>query len=153
MAKFIYKMQSVLNIKEKMEEQAKMEFALATAKLNEELEKLQRLKDKRRYYEEEGVKLREAILDPLRMKENEAAIEYVKGEIEQQKLAIKIAEDAVEKARITLQEYMMERKTHEKLKENAFEVFKQEINKEESKEVDELTSYVYGKRIIDGEGT
>ena len=94
-----------------------------------------------------------AVLDTLKMKENEAAIEYVKEEIVRQKRAVKKAEEELEKAREKLQEYMMERKTHEKLKENAFEVFKQEINREESKEVDELTSYVYGKRIIEGEGT
>ena len=70
-----------------------------------------------------------------------------------QKAEAKRKQEELEKAREKLQEYMMERKTHEKLKENAFEVFKQEINREESKEVDELTSYVYGKRIIDGEGT
>ena len=153
MAKFIYKMQNVLNVKEKMEEQAKMEFAQATIRLNEELTKLERLKEKRTFYEREGVRLRESILDPLLLKENEAAIEYVKEEIKEQHRNIKKAEEALEKARLKLQEYMMERKTHEKLKENAFEIFKQDINKEESKEVDELTSYVYGKRIIDGKGT
>lgn len=153
MAKFIYKMQSVLNVKEKMEEQAEMEFAFAMAKLDEEQERLLQLQEKRKYYEEEGARLRMAVLDTLKMKENEAAIEYVKEEIVRQKRAVKKAEEELEKAREKLQEYMMERKTHEKLKENAFEVFKQEINREESKEVDELTSYVYGKRIIDGEGT
>lgn len=153
MAKFIYKMQSVLNVKEKMEEQAKMEFAFAMAKLDEEQERLLQLQEKRKYYEEEGARLRMAVLDTLKMKENEAAIEYVKEEIVRQKRAVKKAEEELEKAREKLQEYMMERKTHEILKENAFEVFKQEINREESKEVDELTSYVYGKRIIDGEGT
>jgi len=153
MAKFIYKMQNVLNVKEKMEEQAKMEFAQATIRLNEELTKLERLKEKRTFYEREGVRLRESILEPLLLKENEAAIEYVKEEIKEQHRNIKRAEEALEKARLKLQEYMMERKTHEKLKENAFEIFKQDINKEESKEVDELTSYVYGKRIIDGKGT
>mgnify|MGYP002519875865 CR=1 FL=1 len=36
MAKFQYRMQSILNIKLKMEEQAKMQFAQAQARLNEE---------------------------------------------------------------------------------------------------------------------
>ena len=36
MAKFQYRMQSILNIKLKMEEQAKMQFAQAQAKVNEE---------------------------------------------------------------------------------------------------------------------
>ena len=36
MARFIYRMQSILNIKEKMEEQARMEFAAARMRLDEE---------------------------------------------------------------------------------------------------------------------
>ena len=46
-----------------------------------------------------------------------------------------------------LTELMQERKMHEKLKENAFEEFKEEVKKQEGKEVDELTSYTYGQRI------
>ena len=41
MARFIYRMQSILDIKEKLEEQARMEFATAKVRLNEEEEKLQ----------------------------------------------------------------------------------------------------------------
>ena len=40
----------------------------------------------------------------------------------------------------------IERKTHEQLREAAFEEFKKELAKEESKEVDELVSYTYGQR-------
>ena len=45
MKKFVYKMQSVLNIKEKLEEQEKARYAAALAKLNEEEEKLSQLYD------------------------------------------------------------------------------------------------------------
>ena len=40
MAKFIYRMQSILNIKEKLEEQARMDFAQANMRLAAEEEKL-----------------------------------------------------------------------------------------------------------------
>jgi len=46
-------------------------------------------------------------------------------------------------ARIELNRVMVERKTHEKLRERAFEEFKQEIAQAESKEIDELVSYNY----------
>ena len=39
---------------------------------------------------------------------------------------------------------MKERKTYEKLKEKAFEAFKQEVNAAEQKEVDELVSFRFG---------
>ena len=48
---------------------------------------------------------------------------------------------------------MQERKTHEKLSEEAFEDFKKEIGAQESKEVDELTSYTYGMRREAGSGS
>ena len=41
---------------------------------------------------------------------------------------------------------MQERKTQEKLKENAFEDFKKELNAAESKEIDELVSYRFGRK-------
>jgi len=44
---------------------------------------------------------------------------------------------------LKLNEVMMERKTHERLKEQAFEVFKQEMQYAENKEIDELVSYTY----------
>ena len=47
MAKFIYRMQSILNIKEKLEEQARMDFAQANMRLAAEEEKLQQLKDRK----------------------------------------------------------------------------------------------------------
>ncbi len=42
----------------------------------------------------------------------------------------------------------MERKTHEKLKEKAFEEFLMEEKRQESKEIDQLTSYTYGQRLV-----
>ena len=40
---------------------------------------------------------------------------------------------------------MVERKTQEKLREKAFEEFKQELAYAEGKEIDELVSYTYHK--------
>lgn len=146
MAKFVYRMQSILNIKEKMEEQAKVAFAAANAALRTEEERLQRLQQRRIQYLAEGALLRQTKLDPLKLEENESALRYIVQEIKEQKIRVKRAEEAVERARLILQEYMIERKTHEQLKEAAFEEFKEELAKEESKEVDELVSYTYGQR-------
>lgn len=146
MAKFVYKMQSVLNIKEKMEEQAKAAFGAANAALRTEEERLQRLYQRRIQYLAEGALLRQTVLDTLKLQENEASLRYIAEEIKDQKIRVRRAEEAVERARLVLQEYRIERKTHEQLKEAAFEEFKEELAKEEGKEVDELVSYVYGRR-------
>lgn len=146
MAKFVYRMQSILNIKEKMEEQAKQAFAAANHQLMVEEERLERLRKRRIQYLEEGAALRQQVLDPLKLQENVSALDYIKEAIIEQKIRVRKAEEAVERARQVLQEYMIERKTHEQLKEAAFEEFKEELAKEESKEVDELVSYVYGQK-------
>lgn len=58
MAKFVYRMQSILNIKEKIQEQARMEFASARIRLDEEEEKLRLLLERKEGYQEQGRILR-----------------------------------------------------------------------------------------------
>ncbi len=53
MARFRYRMQNILDVKEKMESQARNEFAIANAKLAEEEEKLARLEARKLSYEDE----------------------------------------------------------------------------------------------------
>lgn len=146
MAKFVYRMQSILNIKEKMEEQAKLAFAAARQQLTTEEERLQRLAQRRIQYLAEGAVMRQQVLDPLKLQENEAALTYIREAIIDQRIRVRKAEEALERARIILQEYMIERKTHEQLREAAFEAFQEELIREESKEVDELVSYTYGQK-------
>lgn len=152
MAKFIYKMQSVLNIKLKMEEQARMDFAAARMHLDEEEEKLNGLIQRKEEYEEEGRELRTDALKVLDILANRQAIERMDTLILLQRDAVEKARHMLEEAREKLQTAMQESKTHEKLKEHAFEEFMKELNAQEAKEVDELTSYTYGKRTSEVHG-
>ena len=63
MAKFVYKMQSLLNIKLKLEDQAKTAYGLARAALNEEEEKLIRRKMKESGVLQIGAYLRKMAID------------------------------------------------------------------------------------------
>lgn len=146
MAKFIYRMQSVLDIKEKMEEQAKNEFARARLRLNEEEEKLEGLKDRKRAYVQRGRKLQEDSLNVRDILENHNAIERIKEFIRLQQKAVATAQAQLEEARQRLTEAMQESKTHARLREKAFEDFMKEENARESKEIDELVSYTYGQK-------
>lgn len=146
MSKFIYRMQSILNLKYKMEEQAKMEFAAARMRLDEEEEKLSRLFGRKASYEEEGRRLREHNLNVQDIMDNKNAILQMNDYIENQKIEVHRAEDELERKRRKLQVVIQERKVQEKLREKAFEEFIKEENSAESKEVDELTSYTYGQR-------
>lgn len=146
MAKFVYRMQSILNIKNQMETQAKMELGQAQRRLMEEEERLGALYDRRRGYLEEGRKLRKEALKVQSLRDNEYALARMEEFIEDQKLNVRKAEEKVEAARAKLEEIMKERKAQEKLRERAFEQFVHELNAQESKEVDELTSYTYGQK-------
>ena len=146
MAKFIYRMQSILDLREKLEESARNAFAEARLRLDNEEEKLEALKARKAGYEEEGRRLREDVIDVLKIKENSDAIERMKERIALQKIEVNKAAAFLEEARLNLQEAMKETKIQNKLKENAFEDFKRELIAEEMKEVDELTSYTYGQK-------
>ncbi len=143
MAKFVYRMQNILDVKYKLETQAKTSFSIAAANLNKEEEKLMGLNLRKLDYEEEARKLVKDKLDFQAIKVNRAAIENMKGAIRSQTLAVHVAQRNLESARKHLQEVMIERKTHEKLKEKAFDEFKKEVEKEESKAVDELVSFTH----------
>lgn len=146
MAKFRYRMQSILEIKKKLEEQAKNEFAAARAALNEEEDKLEQLKKRKEAYEDEGCALRENTLNIMDIIENKEALLRMDEFIADQQLNVKRAQDRMEEARLALQTAMQESKTQEKLREKAFGQFVKEENKRESKEIDELVSYTYGRK-------
>lgn len=146
MAKFAYRMQSILNIQYQLENQAKMELGRAQMRLMEEEEKLQELIRRKEAYLEEGRRMRSAALSVNDLRDNRNAMLIMDGMIEEQRNQVALAERVVETARRKLQEIMQERKMHEKLKEKAFEQFMREENAAEGKAVDELTSYTYGQR-------
>lgn len=146
MAKFIYRMQSILDIKEKMEEQAKMEFAAARIRLDEEEEKLRMLNDRKAVYEEKGRALRKDALKVREILENREAITRMEEFIAFQERQVKRAGDLLEEARYKLRIARQESKTQERLREKAFDQFMREENAKEAKEIDELTSYTHGRK-------
>lgn len=146
MAKFVYRMQNILNIKYKLEDQAKTEFMMANRTLQEEENKLEILEKRKAFYEEEGRTLLSKNLQMDKIRENRQAILRMKEFIEKQIKRVEEAKRQVEIKAAKLSELMQERKAQEKLKEKAFQVFLQEENSKESKEIDELISFTYGKR-------
>ncbi len=146
MAKFLYRMQSILNIKLKMESQAKNEFAIANGKLREEEEKLKALEARQRGYESELKRLYSDNLQIQKITETQQAVEIMKYKVKLQILEVKHAQKNVETARIKLQTAMQERKTHDKLKEKEFEQFLLDEASKESKAIDELVSYRHGQK-------
>ncbi len=148
MARFIFSMQNLLTMKEKLEEQAKNEFSQANMRLLEAEEELERLKDRQQKAEFELREEVAGLTDVRKIRQKEDAIEILKMYVRQQQMVVRQREIEVENARLKLQDAMKERKTFEKLREKAFEEFVAEENKKEQKEVDELVSYRYGSGLI-----
>lgn len=146
MARFRYSLQSILDIKMKLETQAKQIFATATGALSEEEARLFALQERKAEYEERGRTLREGSLLVKEIEANQNAIKIMDGYIVEQRKKVEQAKLQVERAREAMAEAMMERKTYETLREQALEDFLQEEGKAENKAVDELVSYTYGQK-------
>lgn len=149
MAKFVFSLQNLLDIKEKLEEQEKNNFSRANLRLREAEDKLEALKGRQREAEKRLREVVTSVLDVGEIRRREDAVEIIKMYVGQQKLVVLQCEKEVEVARQRLNEAMKERKTFERLREKAFETFVEEENRKEQKEVDELVSYRYGSGVID----
>ena len=147
MARFVYKMQSVLNIKQQTENQTKMEFAMAQAELNKQLDILEEYVTRKENYLREAEELRND--DSLKLQEildNQYATAQMDVMIKQQTSVIKQYEDRVEQVRIKLTRNIQERKMQETLRDRAFSEYLEEQKQEEAKENDQRTSFTYGQR-------
>lgn len=146
MAKFVYKMQNILELKVRLESQAKTEYAQKAAELNAEEEKMQRLILKGREYENRIREYSEFKIDIVNVRKYSEYFEIIKENIKEQALKITIAQRNLERARQKLNVTIQERKIQDKLKEKAFEEFKIELNEQEKKEIDELVSFKYNDK-------
>lgn len=151
MSRFIYRMQNILNIKEKLEESARNEFGIAMRKLLEEEEVLDHLGQRKAAYEAYAREYLQGSMSARTMRENKEAILRMDEYMADQRGVIRQQEMVVEQAREDLTEAMQERKIQEKLRENAFEQFMEDEKAAESREIDELTSYVYGQKNLEDE--
>jgi flagellar FliJ protein len=136
-------MENILNIKYKMEEQAKQEYMTVRMRLNEAEEELHNLENRKAGYFELYRQLVSEKLKLLEIEQCKEAIILMDDYIAAQKQVIRSIETELEAAVNKMNIAMQERKIHEKLKENQFEVFLQELNQEEMKEIDQLVSYQY----------
>ncbi len=143
MTKFVYKMENILSIKYKMEDQAKTAYGLARMKLTQEENKLLALMKKANQYQDKKRNLMRSQLKLFDIRKCEEAIEIMKHHISQQQIAVKRAEKQLDHARLRLNAAMMELKIHEKLKENALNNYFVEYEAEQRKEIDELVSFKY----------
>lgn len=148
MPKFIFGLDSILQIKEKIEDQEKINFGNAQAILNEAVRIYEELLERQADAEDNLRDMLNRSAPVLDIRQAESGVSIIKMYCRTQLLKVREEEKNVEEARIRLEEAMKERKTYEKLKENEFERYKQEMQKKEGLEIDELVSYKYSPNTI-----
>jgi flagellar FliJ protein len=151
MKKFRYRMENILKIKLKLEDQAKIAYAAARQRLTIEEQNLEQFAQRKVTFEDELRKLREARLNIIKIRHCQEAIEIMDMNIKQQTLVVKNAKQKLEAARVRFIDAMVERKTQDKLKEKAWEAYMHQYEQEEQKEVNELNSFRYRIPALDEE--
>lgn len=141
MHKFRFKLEGVLSVKMRLEEQAKAAFASAMQTLNACEQKRDEAAARVRAYEQKLEELVNGILNITEITVCKDAIRIVREDLVEKENAVKRAQNRVEMCRKNLSNAIMERKTIEKLKEKKFEEYIKEYNDEERKQIDELVSY------------
>jgi len=141
MAKFNFKLQSVLDLKIQMEDNKKNEFGSAVQKLEYEKKVLENIKhEKEKNIDVFGNELKnKAKVSTIRQINNYICL--LGQKIEVQKENVNKASDIVDKKREELLEAVKERKIMDKLKEKEYCLFLKQELKEEQKIIDEIISF------------
>ena len=141
MAKFVFQMESILRLKQRLAEQKEHEFAKALQELATQRTVLaNHFNDKKQTLSKLKGEMQQKIA-PQEFRTYTNYVEVVKQRIEMQKQVIIKAEEFAEKKRLELVEATKEKKMLEKLKENKFEEYVEEEKKVQQKQVDEVVSY------------
>ena len=99
MAKFVYRMQNILDIKEKMESQARISYGIANTKLMEEQDKLRQILARRADYEREARELVNGTIHIQKIRDCKKAIDIMKSRQRTQMMNVHVAEKNLEAAR------------------------------------------------------
>lgn len=144
MAKFIFKLQSVLNLRKQKEDNIKNELGIAIQRLEQEKRRLSELENTLdATVREFNEKTRKTTVHEL-IEYNEY-LSLLNSRIKSQKDNINNAAQYVDKVREELVKAVKDRKILEKLKERHYEEFLLEQKKLEQKTNDEIVSYNYNE--------
>lgn len=143
MHKFGFRLESVLNLRTQLEENAKNFLGRATRELENQKEHLEILRNTSddsisnfKSEANEGIPV-------YRMRDYNSYLSLLKNKIVNQKQNVNIAQHNVDINRESLVKAMQERKIIEKLKEKKYEEFLKERNKSEQLVIDELNSFKF----------
>ncbi len=146
MAKFNFRLKSYLDLKEKIEDQKKLEYGKALAKLEQERKVKEQLVQSRDYNVSMFKEKIKSEINPAQFRDFNNYIELLKKRIIEQEKVIKKEEENVESKRSELVEAVKQHKILDKLKEKSYAEYMREEQIAEQKRVDEIVSYQYNDK-------
>jgi len=141
--RFIYTMESILRIKEKIEEQKKIELGESIQKYQKALEEESRRKETLNESMEFFKNTQAQLMKGEKLKKRSQRIRYYQNALEEQKKEVKSNKEQVALKREALKQAVQEKKIQEKLKERAKIIFLEEEKLKEQILLDEVVSYRY----------
>ncbi len=143
---FKFRLESLLNIKEKFEQQAKITYGEEVAKLDTEKKKLEDLYVSKMENTQRQRESFTGTIDIFSFNQYRNYATKIDEMILSQIKAVEMQTVKTEEAKQKLAEIVKERKAFEKLKEKEIEQYKKEVQLAEDKQVDELVTYKFGTR-------
>jgi flagellar FliJ protein len=117
LAAFKFRLQSLLRLKEQLEKSARNELGIAIRKLEEEKAKLRAIEDNIDLTMGDFRKACQGIIQPDKIKELKAFLEYLYTERDRQEVNVKKQQENVDKIREKLVEIMKEKKEQQRVDE------------------------------------
>lgn len=143
---FKFKLQKALEIKEKEEEEKRIELLEKQKILERELGKLSEIEDEITKTLDSYSMSKNGSLDINTMLSYENFLKKLKGNKESQVEVVKLYKNKVEECKENFLEARKDKKIFEKLKEKSYEKYMEESLREEQKFIDELSSNMYNRR-------
>ena len=148
---FVFRFQSILDVKIRLEDLKKAKFGEANEELKIQTDKLTVLVNEQKFQYDTMKEKNKKGVTPKDFIVYHNYMERLKQAIEIQKQMVERAKHAVENARRELVEAAKERKKFETLKEKKLEEYWEEYYKKEQLALDEIVSYKYNGGVADGE--
>lgn len=153
MKKFVFKLETVLDMRKRKEEEVQIKLGIAISDLHKMQMNLEETRRKKGTYQSEIEIFKTNIqqMDDLLMYQN--YVDSVEQLIERMKLEIREMEKKVEEIRILLGQAARERKMIEKMKEREYEKYQKEQRLQEINFLDEIGVLKEARRIMSKSGS
>jgi flagellar FliJ protein len=138
MKKFVFRLETVLDLRKRKEEQVQIKLGEALASLNMEIKKLETLFEKREFYRSEIEKMRAIATRVSEVLMYQDYLDSLEVAIKKQAELVLKMEKLVDEVRLELAECAKQRKIIEKIKENEHEEYVKEFEAKERNILDEF---------------